>query len=322
MATLPAVLLLLAALALDAALIALPAAAAAAGALRRPLRGLWAELARRLDRPQRSTATLSLRGLLLVLATAVLAGAAGWALHRAAARHDAGRLVELVAVVLLLGQRDLFAGLAAVLRALERGGLEAGRAALIARFGGGGTASDVHGVVRLACAAGAERFVAAVVAPAFWYAALGLAGLFASAALLSLAGIAAAAPGRAAPFGRPAALARALLLWLPARLGALLLVPATLVVPGARLGGALAVLRRDRRKVPDTAVGWPVAALAGGLGLSLGGPQGGGAAWIGDGRARAEAGDLKRALYLLAVGCLLNAGAVAALGLVLPAELP
>ena len=125
MATLPAVLLLLAALALDAALIALPAAAAAAGALRRPLRGLWAELARRLDRPQRSTATLSLRGLLLVLATAVLAGAAGWALHRAAARHDAGRLVELVAVVLLLGQRDLFAGLAAVLRALERGGLEA-----------------------------------------------------------------------------------------------------------------------------------------------------------------------------------------------------
>ena len=114
---------------------------------------------------------------------------------------------------------------------------------------------------------------------------------------------------------------RALLLWLPARLAALLLVPATAVVPGASPSGALAVLKRDRRKFPDGLAGWPVAALAGGLGLALGGPPGG-AAWIGDGRARAEAADLRRALYLLAVGCLLNAGVVAALGVAIAVELP
>ena len=312
--------MLLAGLALDAALSVVPGFAARAGALRRLPRLLWVELARRLDRPQRTTSALARRGLLLVLATALIAGAAGWALHRATAHYAAGWIVELAVLVLLLGQRDLFGGLAALSRALGRGGLEAGRAALVRQFGGDGAVSDVHGVVRRACAAGAERFVTAVAAPAFWYAALGLAGLILCAALLSLAGIAAAARDGAEPFGRPAALARALLLWLPARLGALLLVLATVVVPGASPARALVVLRRDRRKFPDAQAGWPVAALAGGLGLALGGPPGG-AAWIGDGRARAEAADLRRALYLLAIACLLNAGAVAALGVAL-AELP
>ncbi|MGE5147741.1 MAG: cobalamin biosynthesis protein, partial [Candidatus Eiseniibacteriota bacterium] len=304
------------ALALDAALSLVPAVAAAATSLRRPPRLLWVELARRLDRTQRSTATLSRRGLLLVLATVVIAAALGWAVHATAARHVAGWLVERAAIVLLLGQRDLFGGLGAVTRALGRGGLEGGRAALVERFGGTGAASDSHGVVRLACAAGAERFVVVAVAPAFWYAALGLAGLFASAALLSLAGIAAATRDRVEPFGRAAAIIRTLLLWLPARLGALLLVVASIVVPGGSPGAAIAVLRRDRLKFPDALAGWPVAALAGGLGLALGGPPAA-PAWIGDGKARADAGDLRRALYLLAVGCLLNAGMVAALGVAL-----
>ncbi|HVO13683.1 MAG TPA: cobalamin biosynthesis protein [Alphaproteobacteria bacterium] len=312
----PAALILLAALALDAALLAVPSVARAAAASRRPLRLLWAELARRLDRPQRSTATLSRRGVLLVLAVGAAAAAAGWMLHRALARGEGGWIVELVVLALLLGQRDLFLGLGAVRRALAGGGLAAGRAALVRQFGGGAVPADEYGVVRLACAAGATRFVAAVTAPAFWYALLGLGGLFACAALLSLAAIVAGAPERDAAFGRPAALMRALLLWLPARLGAILLAAATVVVPGARPGGALKTLARDRGKSPDAA-GWPVAALAGGLGLSLGGPPQG--AWIGDGRARAESADLKRATYLLAVGCLLDGGAVAVLAVGLAA---
>lgn len=316
MASLAGFPLLLAALALDAVLIAVPAAGGALDVLRRSLRGLWAELARRLDRPQRSAATLTRRGVLLVLVVGGAAGAAGWALHRALARSEPGWVVELALVAVLLGQRDLFAGLGAVRRALERNGLDAGRTALAARFGGGDTVADVHGVVRLACAAGAGRFAAWVVAPVFWYGVLGLAGLFASTALLSLAAIAAAPGALKTAFGRPAGLMRALVLWLPARLAALLLVPASAVVPGASPGRALATLGRDGAKHPD---GWPVAALAGGLGLSLGGPRGGGEPWVGDGRARAEAADLRRALYLLAVGCLLLAGAVAALGVWLPA---
>jgi adenosylcobinamide-phosphate synthase len=311
--------LLLAALALDAASIALPTARGALDRLRRPLRGLWAGLARRLDRPQRSTATLARRGLLLALVVGAAAAAAGWVLHRAAVRSEPATLIELAAVALLLGQRDLFAGLGAVRHALERTGFEAGRAMLAARFGGDAAATDLHGVVRLAAAAGAERFAAWVVAPAFWYAVLGLPGLCACAALLSLAGVAAARQAPPTSFSRPVALARSLVLWLPARVAALLLVPACIVVPGASPGRALAILWRDGAKHQ---AGWPVAALAGGLGLSLGGPRGGGEPWIGDGRARADTGDLRRALYLLAVGCLVTAGAVAAFGIWLPAFLP
>jgi adenosylcobinamide-phosphate synthase len=312
----PAALLLLAALTLDAALLALPPLGHAIGSLRRPVRLLWAELARRLDRPQRSTATLARRGVLVVLVVGGAAAAAGWALHRALARSDGGWIVELAVVALLLGQRELFSGLGAVRRALAGSGLAAGRAALARRFGGGDAPADAHGVVRAACGAGAERFVTAVVAPAFWYALLGLGGLGACTTLLSLAAIVAGAPGRATPFAGPAAVARAALLWLPARLGALLLMMATAVVPGARPGAALKTTARDRAKHPGAA-GWPVAALAGGLGLSLGGPPQ--AAWIGDGRARAEPADLKRATYLLAVACLLDAGAVAALAVGLAA---
>lgn len=312
----PAALILLAALTLDVALLALPSFGHAVGSSRRSVRRLWVELARRLDRSQRSMATLARRGVLIVIAAGAIAAAAGWALHRALARQDAGWIAELVVVALLLGQRDLFLGLRAVRRALVGGGLAAGRTALARQFGGGAQPADGYAVVRLACAASAESFVVAVVAPAFWYALTGLAGLFACAALLSLAAIVAGAPGRDAAFGRPAALMRALVLWLPARLGAMLLVAASLVAPGARPSGALKTLARDRGKRAD-AGGWPIAALAGGLGLSLGGPPQG--AWIGDGRARAEPVDLKRTAYLLAVACLLDAGTVAAVAVGLAA---
>lgn len=55
--------------------------------------------------------------------------------------------------------------------------------------------------------------------------------------------------------------------------------------------------------------------MAGGLGLSLAGPRHypGYVAqekWIGDGRARATTVDIRRALLVMVVACLLNAGAV------------
>ena len=60
---------------------------------------------------------------------------------------------------------------------------------------------------------------------------------------------------------------------------------------------------------------WPIAALAGGLGLSLAGPRpldaasGGLVQWIGPtgGRAKVTALDIRRALFLYVVACLLNA---------------
>ncbi|WP_244434217.1 cobalamin biosynthesis protein, partial [Azospirillum sp. B506] len=81
--------------------------------------------------------------------------------------------------------------------------------------------------------------------------------------------------------------------------------------PPARLG-------RDARKHPSLNMGWPIAAIAGALGLALGGPHRDGGVvitenWIGDGRARATPADIGRALALSAVAALLLIGLVALL---------
>ena len=76
---------------------------------------------------------------------------------------------------------------------------------------------------------------------------------------------------------------------------------------------ALKTIKADARNHPSPNSGWPEAAMAGGLGLALGGPrtyQGGiiEGQWIGAGRARAMAGDIDRALVVFLAACLINAG--------------
>ena len=90
---------------------------------------------------------------------------------------------------------------------------------------------------------------------------------------------------------------------LPAsRLSALLLVAAA-AISGNRAGTAWRAVRRDAGKHRSPNAGYPEAAMAGALGLSLAGPRVyGGApvedAFMGDGRREAEAADIRRALAL------------------------
>lgn len=68
---------------------------------------------------------------------------------------------------------------------------------------------------------------------------------------------------------------------------------------------------RDAGKHDSPNAGWPEAAVAGALNLSLGGPRQylGGvskAAWLGDGNPRATARDINRTLMLYAVAGLLH----------------
>jgi adenosylcobinamide-phosphate synthase len=118
-------------------------------------------------------------------------------------------------------------------------------------------------------------------------------------------------------FGFTAAKLDDLLNWVPARLAGLMIALAAIATPGAKFGTALKVMFADARKHRSPNAGWPEGAMAGAIGVSLAGPRRYGQQvvddeWIGrKGRARATAGDVRRALVVYSFACLINGGVIA-----------
>ena len=311
-------LLLLAALALE------PLLGEARGPLRRlphPVRTIGALIAvldRKLNREERSPADRRLRGVLVVVVVAGLAAATGWMISWLGRQLPFGWLGELALVVALLAQRSLFRHVRAVGMALAERGLEAGRAEVAHIVGRDVRQLDENGVARAAIESCAESFSDGVVAPAFWYVLFGLPGMLAYKAVNTLDSMVGYRNERYRDFGWASARLDDAMNIVPARLAGLLLSGAALAVPGARPSAGLRTMLRDARLHRSPNAGWPEAAMAGALGLSLAGPRRYPGLvvddpWIGDGTARATARDVARALSLFAVACLLNGCIVAAL---------
>ncbi|MFP6730305.1 MAG: cobalamin biosynthesis protein, partial [Alphaproteobacteria bacterium] len=117
-------------------------------------------------------------------------------------------------------------------------------------------------------------------------------------------------------FGATTARLDALANYIPARLTALLIVLAAVAAQGANPWAALKTAAADAAKHRSTNAGWPEAAMAGALGLALAGPRRYGErlvkdAWMGEGRARATARDIHRALYVAALACAINFALIA-----------
>ncbi|MEQ9122319.1 MAG: hypothetical protein RIM80_07115, partial [Alphaproteobacteria bacterium] len=87
-------------------------------------------------------------------------------------------------------------------------------------------------------------------------------------------------------------------------------VLAAAFTPSGRPARAFRALWRGGGRLGDGRPALPLATLAGALGLAFEGRDG----WIGDGRARQDADDLRRVLYLFAVACLLNLAGWTVLG--------
>jgi len=218
--------------------------------------------------------------------------------------------------VALLAQRELFDRVRAVGRALAGDGLAAGRRAVAHLVGRDPERLDEFGVSRAAIESLAENFSDAVVAPVFWYAVLGLPGLMIHKAVNTMDSMIGHRSERYRAFGFVAARLDDVLNLIPARLSALFIAAAAFVVPSARPGRAFAVAVRDAGKHRSPNAGWPEGAMAGALGLALAGPRvyadySVNDPWIGDGRAMAGPRDIRRALYVYAAACLINAGFVA-----------
>jgi adenosylcobinamide-phosphate synthase len=269
-------------------------------------------LDKRLNRERRSDRVRLIRGVLAVLLLVAAAGALGVALAAVLRVVRFGWAVEAFIVAVLLAQRSLFEHVAVVGAALGEKGLTGGRAAVAHIVGRDPESLDEHGVVRAAIESLAENFSDGVVAPVFWYALLGLPGLFVYKAANTLDSMIGHRSPRYLRFGWAAARLDDLLNLIPARLSGLLLAVSALAVPEARAGTALRTMLRDARKHRSPNAGWPEAAAAGALGLALAGPRRYGGVivkdpWLGDGRARADIADLARALRLYLTACVLQA---------------
>lgn len=276
-------------------------------------------LERRLNREWRSEATRMRRGAFLVLALVLLAAAAGYVIAEFARGHRWGWTVELFCVVVLLAQRSLFDHVYAVAVALREEGLEEGKAEVRHIVGRDLEHLDEHGVARAAIESCAENFSDGVVGPVFWYAALGLPGLFVYKTVNTLDSMIGHRSKRYRAFGMVAARLDDLMNLIPARLAALMLALAAIFTPTANPFRAVGTMFKDAGKHSSLNAGWPEAATAGALGLALAGPRRYGEVvandpWIGSGRARATEADIRRTLFLYVVACGVDLAAVTGLG--------
>ena len=151
----------------------------------------------------------------------------------------------------------------------------------------------------------AENFSDGVVAPTFWMVLAGLPGAALYKAINTADSMIGHRSERYRDFGRTAAQLDDLVNLPASRLSAFLIVAAAYLSKRTSASDALQAMRRDASKHASPNAGYPEAALAGALGLSLGGPRSyDGAeqegAFMGDGRHEATAADIHAALELYA----------------------
>ncbi len=320
----PLVLLLLALIA-DGLLGGLPGLGAALGAPQGFVRGLTRWFDGRLNRRRRGVGAVRIRGLLVVVVLVGLAWAAGAAVVHFAGKLPYGWIIEAVAVLTLLGQHRTIARARVVARGIAAGKPDDARKNVDPMVRYDAAALDEFGIARATIEGTVVRFTENYIGCVFWYLLLGLPALFVYRAVTAAADVIGRRSARHGDFGFAAARLGDVLSLLPAILAGPILAIAAIFIPGARPVAALAGWARDLARRGIRGAFRAEGAMAGALDIALGGPRpydgetvpG---SWVGDGRARTTATDIRRAVMLVVVACLLVTVLVA-LALVAPAHL-
>lgn len=259
---------------------------------------------RRWNQPTFSAPTRKAAGiaamLVLVSATAAFTLLLGWGIHRLA-----GPWSWILAALLAapgLAQRALHDHVAAVAAPLEQGQLDEARASVSRIVGRDTSGLDESAVARAAVESLSESFCDGVVAPVFWLLVLGLPGLWIYKAVNTADSLIGHMEPRWRSFGWAAARVDDVANLVPARVSALLICLA-----GA---GGIRTVWEDAGKHLSPNAGWPEAAMAGALGLRLGGPIAYDGVthdkpWFGTGSDDAGAAEIRRSLRLYRRACLL-----------------
>jgi adenosylcobinamide-phosphate synthase len=273
------------------------------------------------NRPRDGCRVRRLKGIALAVLLIVVAAAGGLLVVLLVGHAVTGPwALACLAVVAsaLVAQNSLDAHVSAVASALERDGVDAGRRAVASIVGRDPEQLDEAGVARAAIESLAENFSDGVVAPLFWLIVAGLPGALVYKAINTADSMIGHMSERHRAFGWAAARTDDVANLPASRLAALWLCLAATIVPFASFAGAVHSVWCDARKHRSPNAGWPEAAMAGALGLRLAGPRvyGGETVmdhWMGSGRAEARAADIRRALLVYRLACLLQGLVVGAL---------
>lgn len=277
-------------------------------------------LEHRLNRDGRSQRNLVVRGVIVAALLVVLGVGAGIALALASRAIPYGWAVDAVVLLVCISGRRVFLSLRRGLAFAATDDLEQGRVLVAELTGRDASRLDKFGLARVVIEMGAIGFCRRVVVPAFWYLLLGLPGLLTSRAVSQIARAVLNRDRGGRAFGAAALALDHALGVLPSYVAGYLFSFAAVAAPRAKVERALHFMALDARRDIIVNDGRVKAAVAGALGLALGGPfgtRGGGAAdsWIGNGRARVGQTDIRHLFYLCAVAMLLNLMAVALLTL-------
>lgn len=226
-------------------------------------------------------------------------------------------LIALAASV-FVAQKSLYQHIARVAAGFHRDGLVGARAAVSQIVGRDPERLDEAGVSRAAIESCAENFSDGVVAPAFWFALLGLPGLIAYKAVNTADSMIGHRNARYLHFGWAAARFDDLANLIPARFAGGLIAISGFVACAAP-ARAVRVMLRDAMKHRSPNAGWPESAMAASLGVALAGPRVYPGYRVDDpylnaeGRVEASPHDIERALRVLLAACALNASIYALL---------
>jgi len=257
----------------------------------------------RLNRVTMSPERQRAAGVIALLILLVVVAVFTFIVERELLRFRFGILVAGIIAGTLVAQRSLHRHVTDVAVALEKDGVAAGRLAVSRIVGRDTDKLDSAGIARAAIESLAENFADAVVAPVLWMVIAGLPGAALYKAINTADSMIGHRTPRHAAFGWAAARLDDLVNLPASRLAALLLVVAAALTKDASAGAAWRAVRHDAPRHRSPNAGYPEAAMAGALGLSLAGPRVYGGmliedATIGEGRRDATAGDIRRALAL------------------------
>ncbi len=215
----------------------------------------------------------------------------------------AGHLAVIVITYLGFASRCLYVEGRRIYKDLERKDIESARVSVARIVGRDTRALDEAGVSRAAIESIAENTVDGIISPLFFAVLGGPVGLWIFKAVSTADSMIGHMDERYRRFGTAAAHLDDVLNWIPARLS-FVLFPLAAMLTGNDAGGAWRIARHDHARHASPNAGVPEAAVAGALGVQLGGPlaydgQQEDHPYFGAGMRAPSADDLRRALVLL-----------------------